>query len=98
MRKRKLADRDLYGGVIFVVLGIVILFQGMSDNVGSLAKVGPGLFPVALGVVLTALGALIALNGMISSEGRDAEASPMQWRGGSTLGADRGSNRAPNNS
>jgi hypothetical protein len=81
MKKRKLADRDLYGGAIFVVLGIVVLFQGVSYNIGSLAKVGPGLFPVALGVVLTALGVLIVLNGMISSKATDAEASPMQWRG-----------------
>lgn len=78
---RRIASRELYGGAIFVVLGLVVLLQGKSYNIGSLAKVGSGFFPVALGVVLIGLGALIALSGVVSGETETEEVPPMQWRG-----------------
>jgi hypothetical protein len=78
----KIISRDLYGGAIFVVIGLVILVQGNSYGLGSLAKVGSGLFPVVLGVVLMGLGALIALGGVVSSDTEESESvPPMQWKG-----------------
>jgi hypothetical protein len=78
-----LASRDLYGGTIFVVIGLGILVQGRSYGIGSLTHVGAGLFPTVLGVVLMVLGALIALGGLWSSSG-EAESDdfvPLEWRG-----------------
>jgi hypothetical protein len=86
----RVANRDLCGGAIFVVIGLVVLVQGRSYGVGSLTQIGAGLFPVVLGVVLVALGALIALGGLWSSSA-DTESvsvgplepsvSPLEWRG-----------------
>jgi Tripartite tricarboxylate transporter TctB family len=77
----RIISRDVYGGAIFVVIGLVILVQGRSFGIGTLAQVGSGLFPVVLGVVLIGLGALIALGGIFSSDIESESVPPMQWKG-----------------
>jgi hypothetical protein len=85
MRGRVVISRDLYGGGIFVAIGLLVFLQGRTYNIGTLAHVGSGLFPVALGVVLMGLGALIAFGGIASSEpeseGESESVPPMQWKG-----------------
>jgi hypothetical protein len=77
----KTISRDVYGGAIFVVIGLLILVQGRSFGIGTLAKVGSGLFPVVLGVVLIGLGALIAFGGIVSADIESESIPPMQWKG-----------------
>jgi hypothetical protein len=77
----RIIGRDVYGGAIFVAIGLVILVQGRSFGIGTLAQVGSGLFPVVLGVVLMGLGALIALGGIVSSDSKGESVPPMQWKG-----------------
>ncbi|WP_265502020.1 tripartite tricarboxylate transporter TctB family protein [Paracoccus beibuensis] len=57
--------RDLYdaawGGVL-ALLGLAVAGWAASNyDFGSLRRMGPGFFPVVLGLVLAALGALIAV-------------------------------------
>ena len=53
---------DIAGGGALVAAGTFIAGYAMSTmNLGSLARMGPGMFPAALGVILVALGLLIAL-------------------------------------
>jgi hypothetical protein len=77
----RIISRDVYGGAIFVLIGLVILVQGRGFGIGTLAQVGSGLFPVVLGVVLMGLGALIALGGIVSSDSESESVPPMQWKG-----------------
>ncbi len=54
------ANRDYYAGALMLVIGSAVAWQGFGYNVGSLTRMGPGFFPVALGVLLAALGIAIA--------------------------------------
>lgn len=53
--------RDVYGGILLVLIGIGTIVEGSSHSMGSLTRMGAGYFPVILGVVLTATGGAIAL-------------------------------------
>ncbi len=53
--------RDYYAGGLMILIGSGAAVIGTSYKVGSLTQMGPGFFPVCLGVMLAAMGVLIAL-------------------------------------
>lgn len=54
--------RDLIGGAILVVLGIAFAVYAHNHYpAGTVVRMGPGMFPVATGYLLAALGVLVAL-------------------------------------
>ncbi len=52
--------RDFYAGLFLMLIGLVVAVQAASYAVGDLFHMGPGFMPLALGIVLGGLGALIA--------------------------------------
>ncbi|OYV48085.1 MAG: hypothetical protein B7X10_03605, partial [Burkholderiales bacterium 21-58-4] len=57
-------NKDYYGGVLMIILGLGTVFKSFGYHIGSLAHMGPGYFPAAIGVLLTITGVLIALAGV----------------------------------
>lgn len=55
---------DLLAGAIFVALGGAFAYTASTYDVGSLRAMGPGYFPLALGLVLAALGVVIMAVGL----------------------------------
>lgn len=53
-------NRDYYAGALMLLIGAIAVSQGRNYPIGSLQKMGPGFFPVALGALLIVLGVLIA--------------------------------------
>lgn len=53
--------RDVVGGVLLVVFGLAFSRYAVAHyDLGTLQRMGSGMFPVALGVLLTAFGLIIA--------------------------------------
>jgi Tripartite tricarboxylate transporter TctB family len=52
--------REYYGGALMLLIGAGAVEEGIKYQVGSLSQMGPGFFPVALGVILALLGVAIA--------------------------------------
>ncbi len=62
--------RDLIGGGLLVVLGLWAGFHAIGNfDVGTVSRMGPGMFPASLGFLLAGLGALIALPALFRSGG-----------------------------
>ena len=59
MNKRD--STDLIGGLFITALGLFFAIYAQRYNMGTLNRMGPGYFPVALGVVMALLGLLIAV-------------------------------------
>ncbi|MEY3872834.1 MAG: hypothetical protein RLZZ296_1829 [Pseudomonadota bacterium] len=59
MNKRD--STDLIGGLFLTVLGLFFVIYAQRYNMGTLNRMGPGYFPVALGAVMAVLGLLIAI-------------------------------------
>jgi hypothetical protein len=54
--------RDIIGGVLLIAAGLWAGFHASSTfDVGTLSRMGPGMFPASLGFILAGLGALIAI-------------------------------------
>ncbi|MDR3473287.1 MAG: tripartite tricarboxylate transporter TctB family protein [Devosia sp.] len=73
--------KDFYGGGLMVLIGLFAAYQGASYKIGTLSRMGPGLLPVALGVLLAAIGCTIAMTARASDpEAPDRKRRP-EWRG-----------------
>ena len=51
--------RDFYAGMLMTVLGAAITLDSLTYTLGSLTHMGPGMFPLMLGITLTFIGLLI---------------------------------------
>jgi hypothetical protein len=74
-------NRDYYGGGLMFLLGVGAVYKGMSYKVGTLSRMGPGYFPVAVGVVLALMGVLIALGARSNAAAKPEEYKAPEWRG-----------------
>ena len=72
--------RDYLGGVLMIALGVAAAFQGTTYRIGTLSRMGPGFFPVALGVILTLAGVAIAITARFERDSVDAQSLPPEWR------------------
>ena len=72
--------RDYLGGVLMIALGVAAAFQGATYRIGTLSRMGPGFFPVALGVILALAGIAIAVTARFEEDAVDTKALPPEWR------------------
>ena len=54
-----LKKRDFYAGGLMTLLGAAVTLDSMTYTLGTLTHMGPGMFPLMLGVTLTFVGVLI---------------------------------------
>lgn len=57
----RLCREDLVGGVCVAALGLLGFYATTQLDVGTLAEIGPGLFPWALAIILAALSLLLII-------------------------------------
>lgn len=79
-----LKKRDVYAGVLMTLIGVAISLNTYTNyRLGSLTQMGPGMFPMMLGVAMTLVGMLIFGNAVVSARDPDETILPAQreWRG-----------------
>ncbi|AZY49212.1 tripartite tricarboxylate transporter TctB family protein [Bordetella avium] len=73
------ARREWVAGGTMIVLGLAAFAQATTYQLGTLGRMGPGMFPAILGVLLALLGIGIAFSRQPAEDA--AEATSPQWRG-----------------
>jgi Tripartite tricarboxylate transporter TctB family len=53
------SQKDFFSGLMFLIVGGLFAFGATKYNVGNAARMGPGYFPMLLGILLAVLGAAI---------------------------------------
>ena len=59
------SQKDFFSGLMFMVLGAAFAWGATKYSIGTGARMGPGYFPLMLGVLLAILGAVVAFNGLV---------------------------------
>ena len=59
MRNLLTQKKDYYAGGLMTLIGVGSILEARHYNVGTLFHMGPGFFPIILGVTMTCLGLLI---------------------------------------
>ena len=59
------SQKDFFCGLMFVIVGVAFAWGATSYKVGEGARMGPGYFPLLLGVLLAVLGGVITFKAMV---------------------------------
>jgi hypothetical protein len=73
--------RDLFGGCIIALFGLIGVIEGYRLGAGSLRNMGSGFVPMSLGVILMALGLFMAAKQTEPAPGTDIIFEQPEWRG-----------------
>lgn len=66
------SQKDFFSGLMFMVVGVAFAWGATTYSVGSGARMGPGYFPLMLGILLALIGAVITFKAMVvETEGGD---------------------------
>lgn len=82
------SQKDFYSGLMFMLIGGAFAWGATSYSVGTGARMGPGYFPLLLGIVLAVLGAFIMFYSLVEHTDDGEPIGKFAWRPiGFVLGA-----------
>ena len=59
------SQKDFFSGLMFMAVGVAFAWGATTYNVGTGARMGPGYFPLMLGVLMAVLGAAITFKALV---------------------------------
>ena len=59
------SQKDFFSGLMFMCVGVAFAWGASSYNIGNGARMGPGYFPLVLGVLLSVLGGVITFKALV---------------------------------
>lgn len=80
------SNKDYYAGALMIVIGLAAVIQGRQYPIGTLSRMGPGFFPVALGAILAFTGLAIIATARFTAIQAEEKALPPEWRGWFCIG------------
>ena len=74
------SQKDFFSGLMFVVVGIAFGWGATTYNVGQGARMGPGYFPLMLGILLGVLGLAIVFESLVVETEDGEPIGSIAWR------------------
>ena len=59
------SQKDFFSGLVFTLIGASFAYGATSYNIGTAARMGPGYFPLLLGVILALIGAFVFFKALV---------------------------------
>ncbi len=74
------SQKDFYSGLLYTVVGAAFAYGAISYNIGTAARMGPGYFPLLLGVMLAIIGAIVLLKSLVVETPTGDEVGAWAWK------------------
>ena len=74
------SQKDFYSGLMFTVVGGAFGFGATSYTIGEGARMGPGYFPLMLGILLAIMGVVIMVQALIKGEPDGGKIGKWAWK------------------
>ncbi len=74
------SERDFVSGLMFIIIGVAFAWGATSYNIGQAARMGPGYFPLMLGVVLAILGSIVLFQSLVVETEDGQKIGKIAWR------------------
>ena len=74
------SQKDFFSGLVFMAVGGAFAWGATSYTIGTGARMGPGYFPLMLGVLLTILGAVVAFKALVIETEDGQKIGKWIWR------------------
>lgn len=59
------SQKDFFSGLLFIAVGVAFAWGATSYKIGEAARMGPGYFPLMLGVLMAILGIVVTFNALV---------------------------------
>ena len=74
------SSKDFFSGLMFTVVGAAFAYGATSYSIGTGARMGPGYFPLLLGVILAVLGAIILFKSLVVETPNGEPVGAFAWK------------------
>ena len=74
------SQKDFFSGLLFMTVGVAFAWGATNYNVGTAARMGPGYFPLVLGILLAILGAVITFKALVVETEDGEKMGPWAWK------------------
>jgi hypothetical protein len=74
------SEKDFFSGLMFMGVGIAFAWGATTYTIGEGARMGPGYFPLMLGILLTALGGFILFEALVVETEDGEKIGKWAWR------------------
>lgn len=74
------SQKDFYSGLMFMAVGVAFAWGATTYSVGSGARMGPGYFPLMLGILLAILGGAIILESLMVATEDGEKIGAWAWK------------------
>lgn len=74
------SQKDFYSGLLYTIVGAAFAYGATSYNIGTSARMGPGYFPLLLGIMLAIIGAIILFKALVVETPTGDEIGSWAWK------------------
>ncbi|NDP37832.1 MAG: tripartite tricarboxylate transporter TctB family protein [Rhodoferax sp.] len=74
------SQKDFFSGILFMVAGVAFAWGATDYTVGDSARMGPGYFPLLLGVLLALLGAAVTFKALVIETADGEKVGLIAWK------------------
>jgi hypothetical protein len=74
------SQKDFFAGLMFLVVGLGFAWGATTYNIGTGARMGPGYFPLLLGILLAVLGLAIVLEALVVETEDGEKVGKIGWK------------------
>ena len=76
------SQKDFFSGLLFTAVGVAFAWGATNYSVGTGARMGPGYFPLILGICMAILGAVITFKSLVvePADGAGDKIGSFAWK------------------
>src|SRR6476620_10390517 len=74
------SQKDFFAGLMFTAFGVAFAWGATTYNIGQGARMGPGYFPLVLGILLSILGAIVTFTALVVETEDGDPIGSIAWR------------------
>lgn len=74
------SQKDFFSGLLFTAVGVAFAWGATNYSVGTGARMGPGYFPLILGIFMAILGAIITFKALVVETADGEKVGSFAWK------------------
>ncbi len=74
------SQKDFFCGLMFMAVGVAFAWGASTYNVGTGARMGPGYFPLLLGILLAIIGAAVTFTSLVVETEGGGKIGKIAWK------------------
>lgn len=74
------SQKDFFCGLMFMAVGVAFAWGASTYNVGTGARMGPGYFPLLLGILLAVIGAAVTFTALVVETEGGGKIGKIAWK------------------